>query len=301
MNRLSTADRVRVIAALVEGCSINSTVRMVGVSKPTILKFLVELGAKCQAFHDERVRGLTCRRVQCDEVWAFCHCKAKNVPADRKGMLGMGDVWTWGAIDADTKLMVSWMIGHRDAWTAHGFMRDVASRLANRVQLTTDAHHAYWDAVGRAFDDGENFNVDYAQLVKVYGTTGERTAAGKYSPPECVGTRREIVFGAPDPLHVSTSYIERSNLTVRMGARRYTRLTNAFSKKVENHGYMTSIFYTYYNWCRVHQTLRITPAMAAGLTDHQWEISELIDLVEADERAAIAAGALKRGKYKKPA
>ena len=293
MNRLTTEDRVRVVSALVEGSSINSTVRMTGTTKPTILKLIGQLGEACGAFHDREVRDLPCRRVQCDELWAFCHCKARNVRPELQGVVGVGDVWTWTAIDADTKLMVAWSIGTRDGSYAAEFMNDVAARLRGRVQLTTDGHAAYLDAVSDAFGT----NIDYAQLIKLYGPVP--APAGRYSPAACIGIDKRPVSGVPDRKHVSTSFVERSNLTVRMGLRRYTRLTNGFSKKLENHIAMTTIFFTYYNYCRVHQTLRVTPAMEAGLTDRVWEIADLIALVESEETAAIAAGALRRGPYQK--
>lgn len=295
MNRLSTSDRVRVVAALVEGNSISSTARMTGISKPTILKLLAEFGEVCKAFHDREVRDVPSQRIQCDEVWAFCRCKQKNVRPELASVFGVGDVWTWTAIDADTKLMVAWAVGSRDGGYAAEFMADVASRLKNRVQLTTDGHKAYLDAVSDAFGT----NIDYAMLIKIYGP--EIAGPGRYSPPVVIGTDCHAISGSPERKHVSTSYVERSNLTVRMGMRRYTRLTNGFSKKVENHELMTTIFFVYYNYCRVHQTLRVTPAMEAGLTDHVWGIEEFVALLEEKELAAIAAGALKRGTYRKSA
>jgi IS1 family transposase len=273
MNKASIQDRIRVVAALVEGNSINSTVRMTGTAKTTILRLLAQLGKACKAFHDREVRDVPSRRIQCDEVWAFCHCKQKNVKPELKGVFGIGDVWTWTAIDADTKLMVSWAVGTRDGGYAAEFMNDVASRLSNRVQLTTDGHAAYLDAVSDAFGT----NIDYAQLIKLYGPT--IPGAARYSPAACIGICKIERSGQPDLKHVSTSYVERSNLTVRMGIRRYTRLTNGFSKKVENHEYMTTIFWVYYNYCRIHQTLRTTPAMEAGLTDRLWEIEDLLNLI----------------------
>lgn len=274
MNKLSTQERVAVITALVEGNSINSTVRMTGISKPTILKLLAELGKACKACHDREVRDVPARRIQCDEVWAFCHCKQKNVPEERNGEFGIGDVWTWTAIDADTKLMVAWAVGTRDGEYAAEFINDVAARLKNRVQLTTDGHKAYLDAVNDAFGT----NIDYAQLIKLYGSATPGPA--RYSPPACTGTEKKPVCGNPDQKHISTSYVERSNLTVRMGMRRYTRLTNGFSKKVENHEHMTTIFFVYYNYCRIHQSLEVTPAMEAGLTDRLWEIEDLVALLK---------------------
>jgi IS1 family transposase len=293
MKRLSTADRVRVVAALVEGCSIRSTVRMTGVAKDTVVKLLLDLGAACEAYHDRHVRNLKCRRVQADEIWCFVGMKEKNVPAERKGEFGIGDAWTWVAMDADSKLCVSYMLGLRDGGYATEFMRDVASRLANRVQLTTDGLRAYLDAVEDSFA-GE---IDYAQLIKVYGP--EKLGPGRYSPPECIGCETHSIAGEPDRKHVSTSYIERQNLTVRMSMRRFTRLTNGFSKKAENLAANIALHYHYYNFCRVHQTLRVTPAMEAGISDHVWEIEELVDLLEAEERGAIERGELKRGTYKK--
>jgi IS1 family transposase len=273
MNKLNIAKRVQVIAALVEGNSINSTVRMTGISKPTILKLLADLGKACKGFHDREVRDVPAQRVQCDEVWAVCHCKQKNIKPKLQGVFGVGDVWTWTAIDADTKLMIAWSVGTRDGGYAAEFMNDVASRLSTRVQLTTDGHHAYLDAVNDAFGT----NIDYAQLIKIYGPTIPGPA--RYSPAACTGIEKRAICGNPERLDISTSYVERSNLTVRMGMRRYTRLTNGFSKKVENHEHMTTIFFTYYNYCRIHQTLKVTPAMEAGLTDRLWEIEDLINLL----------------------
>jgi len=274
MNKLSTEERVRVIAALVEGSSINSTVRMTGISKPTILKLLADLGKACKAFHDEHVVNVAAKRVQCDEIRAFVEMKQKNVPVERKSEFGVGDTWTWTAIDADSKLMISWMVGLRDAGYAHEFIHDVASRLTSRVQLTTDGLKAYLEAVENAFGG----DIDYAQLIKLYGP--EKAGPGRYSPPQCIGCEEHAISGDPDRAHVSTSYVERANLTMWMGMRRFTRLTNAFSKKVENHAHMVAIFFTYYNWCRIHQSLRVTPAMEAGLTDRLWEIEDLVALID---------------------
>jgi IS1 family transposase len=273
MNKLSTADRVRVISALVEGCSIRSTVRMTGVAKNTIVKLLAEIGEACKACHDDHVCHLLTKRVQCDEIWAFIYAKQRNVPEPLKGEFGYGDVWTWTAIDADSKLIISYMVGLRDAGYAHEFMRDVASRLARKVQLTTDGLRVYLDAV----DDAFGGDIDYAQLIKVYGP--DKSSPGRYSPPEVVSVTHEDICGTPDIGSVSTSYVERQNLTMRMSMRRFTRLTNAFSKKVENHEAMVALHFMHYNYCRVHQTLRVTPAMQAGLTDHVWEIEELVGLI----------------------
>jgi IS1 family transposase len=274
MNKLSIQERVRVISALVEGSSINSTVRMTGVAKTTILRLMAQLGDACEEMHDKAVRNLQTKRVQCDEVWAFCYAKAKNVPAELKGQFGYGDVWTWTAIDADSKLMISWLVAPRHAGSANEIMHDVAKRLTQKIQLTTDGHHTYLSAVGNAFPG----DVDYAQLIKIYGQ--EPIAPGRYSPPKCIAIETRSYLGNPDPAHVSTSFVERSNLTVRMGVRRYTRLTNGFSKKLDNHCHMTAIFFTYYNWCRIHGTTKVTPAMAAGLTEKLWEIEYLIGLLK---------------------
>jgi IS1 family transposase len=274
MNKLSTADRVRVIACLVEGCSIRSTVRMTGIAKNTIAKLLVEIGDACKAYHDDHVAHLLTKRVQCDEIWAFVYAKQKNVPEPMKGEFGHGDVWTWTALDSESKLIISYMVGLRDAGYAHEFMRDVASRLARKVQLTTDGLKVYLDAVDDAFGGG----VDFAQLIKIYGN--ERPGEARYSPAEVVGVRNEEVRGSPEPRHISTSHVERQNLTMRMGMRRFTRLTNAFSKKVENHAAMVALHFMHYNYCRIHQTLRVTPAMQAGLADHVWELDELVGLLD---------------------
>jgi IS1 family transposase len=273
MNKLATADRVRVLAALVEGNSIRATVRMTGVAKNTIVKLLVDIGTACAAYHDKHVRNIKSNRIQCDEIWSFVGKKQKNVPQSQQGQFGVGDVWTWTALDADTKLMVSYAVGLRDAGYAHEFMQDLSERLANRVQLTTDGHKAYLDAVEEAFV-GE---VDYAMLVKIYGA--ERPGEARYSPAICTGCKPTAINGDPDRKHISTSYVERQNLTMRMSMRRFTRLTNGFSKKVENHAHAIALHYMNYNFCRIHQTLRVTPAMAAGLTDHVWELEEVVALI----------------------
>ncbi len=273
MNKLSTADRVRVVAALVEGCSIRATVRMTGIAKNTIVKLIGELGAACADYHEKHVRDIKSKRIQCDEIWSFVAMKEKNVPEHRRDEFGIGSVWTWTAMDADSKLMVSYMVGNRDAGYATEFMNDVAGRLANRVQLTTDGLKAYLDAVDDAFA-GE---IDYAMLVKIYGATTPGPA--RYSPAECTGAKKETIVGEPERKHVSTSYIERQNLTMRMSMRRFTRLTNGFSKKVENLMHSVAIHFMYYNFCRIHQTIRVTPAMEAKLTDHVWELEELIAIL----------------------
>jgi IS1 family transposase len=274
MNKLSTEKRAQIVAALVEGCSIRATVRMTGASKNTIAKLLVELGAACSDYLDRHLVNLPCKRVQVDEIWSFCYAKAKNVTPEIAAKNPFaGDVWTWVAIDADTKLIPSWIVGPRDGVTARIFVNDLAGRLANRIQLTSDGLSVYLAAVERAFRG----HVDYAQLVKIYGETSE--SQKRYSPAECVGCERKAVTGYPDPEHVSTSFVERQNLTMRMSMRRFTRLTNAFSKKIENHVATVALHCMFYNFCRVHQTLRVTPAMEAGLSNHIWELEELISLL----------------------
>lgn len=273
MNRLSREQQTQVVAALVEGNSINSIVRMTGVSKVTILKLLAALGDACWNWHDEHVRGLKCKRVQCDEIWQFCYAKEKNVPKDKRGQFGYGDTWTWVAIDADTKLNISFLVANRDTQSAHMFMQDVAHRIDSRIQITTDGLRSYLIAVNGAF----GLDVDFATLHKLYGSPAE--AEKKYSPAVCIGTKRAVISGRPDPEHISTSYIERQNLTMRMQMRRFTRLTNGFSKKIENHVYSVALYTMHYNFCRVHKTLRVTPAMESGLTDHVWTIEEMLDKV----------------------
>ncbi len=277
MNKLSSAKRGQIIAALVEGNSIRATCRMTGAAKGTVLKLLADIGEVCVRYQDEHVKNLYARRVQCDEIWSFCQAKAKNVAPENKGKFGHGDVWTWTAIDADSKLCISWCIGGRDSYTGLAFMQDVARRLAQRIQLTTDGHGVYLDAVERAFGK----DIDYAMLVKLYGEQPEQQK--RYSPAKCVGAEPRTVQGEPDPKHVSTSYVERQNLTMRMSMRRFTRLTNAFSKKVQNLGHAVALHFVYYNFCRRHQTLGMTPAMAAGLSDHEWKIEELVALLEERE------------------
>ncbi len=275
MNKLDTAKRARIVAALVEGCSIRATVRMTGASKNTITKLLVELGAACSDYLDKHLVNLACQRVQVDEIWSFCYAKAKNVTPEIAAKNPFaGDVWTWVAIDADTKLIPSWIVGPRDGVTARIFVNDLAERLANRIQLTSDGLHAYLNAVERAFRG----DVDYAQLVKIYGENSE--GQKRYSPAECIGCERKAIVGYPDPAHVSTSFIERQNLTMRMQMRRFTRLTNAFSKKIENHVANIALHIMHYNFVRIHQTLRVSPAMAAGVADHLWELTELVALLD---------------------
>jgi IS1 family transposase len=275
MNKLTTEKRCAVIRALVEGCSIRSTVRMTGVAKNTVTKLLVDVGTACSEYQSKTLRNLPCKRLQLDEIWSFVYAKQKNVPDEMKGEFGVGDVWTWTAIDADTKLIPSWYVGTRDGQAAADFVNDLAGRLAHRVQVTTDGHRAYLQAVEDAF----GCEVDYAMLVKLYGGNGIEEAR-RYSPATCIGCEKNAISGNPDPAHISTSYAERANLTMRMGMRRFTRLTNAFSKKVENHAAAISLHFMYYNFARRHQTLRVSPAMAAGVADHLWTIEEIVALLD---------------------
>src|SRR5213080_826050 len=273
MNCLDTETRAKVINCLIEGCSIRATVRMTGVAKNTVVKLLADIGCACAAYHNQQVRNLKVRCLQADEVWCFVGAKAKNVRVEKK-QEGWGDIWTWVGIDADTKLVVSYLVGGRDGGWATEFMEDCASRIRNRVQITTDGLKVYLDAVENAF----GADIDYAQLQKIYGAPSDEDQR-RYSPARCIGCDMKVVSGDPDPKHVSTSYVERSNLTLRMGMRRFTRLTNGFSKKVENHRHMIALFFLYYNFCRVHSTLRVTPAMEAGLSDHVWTSEEMCSLL----------------------
>lgn len=277
MNRLPASKRVQILNMLCEGSSMRSISRIADVSINTVTKLLVDAGTACAAYHDENVKGLTCKRVQADEIWSFVYSKEKNVPEEHQGVLGYGDVYTWTAIDADTKLMVSWLVGKRDAESAKPFMQDVASRLKNRVQLTTDGHKAYLDAVEEAFGS----EIDFAQLVKIYGSTGATLSnEARYSPPKFTESKKVKVTGSPDRQHISTSYVERQNLNMRMGMRRFTRLTNAFSKKLENHYHALSLYFMFYNFVRIHKTLSISPAMAAGITDHLWTMEDIVALID---------------------
>jgi IS1 family transposase len=270
MNRLSIEKRAQVVNALVEGNSIRATCRLTGVSKDAVLKLIPDMGEACAAFHNTAVRNVRVQRVQCDEVWSFCYAKEKNVPVEKEGT-GAGSVWTWTAIDADSKLILSYLCGGRDASWACKFMEDLASRVTTRIQITTDGHRAYAEAVEGAF----GMDVDYAMLIKLYGAPSEKYDT-RYSPSGLIGTRTAVLSGNPDHRHISTSFSERQNLTVRMSNRRFTRLTNGFSKKLENHRHSMALHYAYYNFCRVHQTLPVTPAMEAKLTDHAWSIEELL-------------------------
>ncbi|HXX22415.1 MAG TPA: helix-turn-helix domain-containing protein [Terriglobia bacterium] len=273
MKRLTREKQVQIISALIEGNSIRATARMFNVSKDTVLKLQVEAGYASADFQDKNFHGLPCKRVQCDEVWAFCYAKEKNVPQEKKGKFGYGDVWTWTAIDAQTKLIPSFTVGNRDAASARILIEDLAGRLRNRIQLTTDGHRAYLEGVEGAF----GCDIDYAMLVKTYESSQEET---RYSPAVCTSCERKPIMGHPDPEHISTSFVERSNLSIRMGTRRFTRLTNAFSKKIENHAAAVALYFMHYNYCRVHQSLRVTPCMEAGLADHVWSVREMLEAIQ---------------------
>lgn len=281
MNRLNSKRREQIVAALVEGNSIRSTCRMTGAAKGTVLKLVADLGVAAREYQRETLRDLPCRRIQCDEIWSFCYAKDKNLPEDMRGQAGVGSIWTWTALCADTKLVPSFHVGTRDAGCAFEFMNDLASRLRYRVQLTTDGHRAYLGAV----DDTIGFHqVDYAMLIKVYGAAPEGET--RYSPPQCLGTEIKVIAGNPDPKHINTSFVERQNLTMRMGIRRFTRLTNAFSKKVENHEHSVALHFLHYNFARIHQTLRVTPAMEAGVASYAWGIRDIVALLERVETQA---------------
>ncbi len=276
MNRLSIEDRAKILFCLVEGSSIRATSRLCDVSTTTVLKLLADVGHACREHHDQVMRDLPCRRLQCDEVWSFCYCKEKNVPSKHRGEFGYGDVYTWTAICADTKLVPAYLVGRRFYEYAEWFIHDLSLRLRHRVQLTTDGHKAYLNAVEVAFG-GE---IDYAMLIKLYGAPKGVSDERKYSPAECTGTVQGTVCGAPDPRHVSTSYVERQNLTMRMSMRRFTRLTNAFSKKIQNLEYAVALHFAFYNFGRIHKSLRVTPAMEAGLSDHIWSLEEIAALAD---------------------
>lgn len=290
MNKLPLAKRVQVLSMLCEGSSMRSISRVVDVSINTVTKLLEDAGRACAEHHEQTVRGVKAKRVQCDEIWAFCYAKEKNIVTANAAPEDAGDVWTWTAIEADTKLIISYLVGGRDAGYANEFMDDVAGPLANRVQLTTDGHKTYLDAVEGAF----GADIDYAMLIKLYGSTPG--PAGRYSPAECTGIIKQPIQGRPEKKDVSTSYVERQNLTMRLSMRRFTRLTNAFSKKAENHTHALALYFTFYNFVRMHKTLRCTPAMAAGLTDRLWGMEDIVALIDAREEAPKA-----RGPYKAPA
>jgi IS1 family transposase len=272
MNRLSVERRAALASLLVEGNRLRAVSRIADVSINTVSKLLVDLGEACSAYQNDALRGIHSRRVQCDEIWSFVYAKAKNVPTEKRGTFGYGDVWTWTGIDADSKLMISWRVGARDAVNALEFMKDLAGRIANRVQLTTDEHKPYLSAVEETF----GADIDYSMLVKLYGPSPDEET--RYSPAKCIGCIPQPIMGNPDPAFISTSYVERQNLTMRMSMRRFTRLTNGFSKKLENHIAAISLHYMYYNFGRIHKTLRCTPAMAAGISDHIWSLDEIARL-----------------------
>lgn len=289
MNITTKEDRVKIVAALVEGNSLRAVSRMTGIARNTITKLLVDLGEACMCFHDAHVRNVRVRRLQCDEIWAYVGAKAKNVSAEKKE-IGWGDVWTWVALDADTKLVVSYLVGGRGADWAHDFMEDCASRVNGhlRLQITTDGHKPYLEVVENAFGGV----ADYATLQKIYGASEETVTSKRYSPAKCIGCDMKVVSGTPDPKHISTSYVERQNLTMRMHMRRFTRLTNGFSKKLDDHAYAVALHFMYCNFVRIHSTLRVTPAMEAGLSDHVWSMEEFVSLMPEPK-------AEKRGPYKK--
>jgi len=292
MNKLSSQERAKILQLLCEGMSIRAVTRVTGVSKNTVAKLLNDAGSALAAYQDKVFRNLSCENVQVDEIWSFCYAKAKNVATAKAAPEGAGDVWTWTAIDADTKLVFSVMVGGRDEEIAEDFLRDVHDRLnGERVQISSDGYQVYKRAMRRTFGE----SVDYGQVVKVYGggASGSASGGGKYSPAGLVRAEYKPVSGDPDPFKISTSYVERQNLTMRMHMRRFTRLTNAFSKKIENHVHAISLHFAYYNFVRVHKTLRMSPAMAAGVTDKLWDMSDLVAIVEAAEQAPG-----KRGPYK---
>jgi IS1 family transposase len=274
MNRLPLEKRTQIIGLLCEGNSLRTASRLLGCSINTVTKLLVDVGMVCQKYHDEHVRGLKTKRVECDEIWSFVYAKEKNLPEPLKGQDGFGDIWTWTALDSDSKLIISWLVGERDIRYAKIFMKDVADRLNNRVQLTTDGLKAYLEAVEQSFGS----DIDFAQLVKLYGDAPEGTK--RYSPPKCNGTRKERIMGEPSQKLTSTSYVERANLTMRMCMRRFTRLTNAFSKKIENHEHAIALHFMYYNFVRIHKTLRVTPAMESGITKKLWTVEDLVRLTD---------------------
>ncbi len=289
MNKLPLAKRVQILSMLVEGSSMRSVSRVADVSINTVTKLLVDAGEACLTMHDELVRDVKATRVQCDEIWSFTYAKQKNVDTAEAAPEWAGDTWTWTAIEADTKLIVSYFVGDRSGQSAMALMDDLQSRLANRVQLTTDGHKAYLEAVEGAFGD----DVDFAQLVKLYGDAPE-AFKGRYSPAECTGSKKIKVTGTPDRKHVSTSYVERQNLTMRMSMRRFTRLTNGFSKKLDNHTHALALYFAFYNFCRIHKSLKVTPAMAGGITDKLWSLEDIAERIEARQ-----AKPMKRGPYKK--
>lgn len=288
-NKLSNDKRAQILSVLCEGMGINAATRITGVSKNTVLKLLADAGEACANYQDEHMRNLKCKRVECDEIWSFVGMKQKNVPEELDGIFGYGDVYTWTAIDADTKLIPCWHVGTRDAASAKAFISDMASRLTSRIQLTTDGHKAYLEAVEESFGR----DIDFVQLIKIYGNEGQtKNDSRRYSPSEFTGSEKRVITGNPDIENISTSYVERQNLTMRMHMRRFTRLTNAFSKKLENHMHAISLYFMFYNFCKIHKTLRVTPAMEAGISKTLWEISDIVALIPEEEPK-------KRGAYKK--
>jgi IS1 family transposase len=275
MNKLPLETRVQILSLLCEGASMRTIARVADVSFNTVKKLLIDAGRACATFHDEKVRDVKAKRVQVDEIWSFTYAKQRNASNAKAAPQWAGDTWTWTAIEADTKLIITWLVGGRDGEYAMAFMDDVAKRLANRVQLTSDGHRAYLEAVEGVFGG----DIDYAQLIKLYGAVPE-SAKGRYSPAECIGAEKRRIEGDPDMRHVSTSYAERQNLTMRMHMRRFTRLTNAFSKKFEHHVHMVALYTVWYNWTRIHKTLRVSPAIAAGLTDRLFDMSEIAEMIE---------------------
>jgi IS1 family transposase len=284
MNILSKEKRTQAVNCLIEGCSIRATVRMTGIAKKTVMRLLREVGEVCESYQDRVLRNLPCRRIQVDELWGFNYCKAKTVtPEIAEKIPSAGDVWLWVAIDAETKLVPSWMLGDRNAGTAFRFTHDLASRLSNRVQLTSDGHHVYLTAIESAF----GADIDYAMLIKVYGADPAESEK-RYSSAECIGIQSVVISGSPDPNHISTSFVERQNWSVRTARRRYTRLSNGFSRKIENHAAAVALNYFAYNFIKIHRTLRVSPAMAAGVTDHLWSVGDLVDLWESEEKRKAA-------------
>ena len=289
MNKLPVEKRVQILSMLCEGSSMRSITRVCDVSLNTVTKLLIDAGHACAAFHDQKVRNVTTTKVQCDEIWSFSYVKAKNLRFAKSAPLDSGDVWTWTGIDADSKLIVSWHVGDRSMSTGTAFMSDLKGRLANRVQLTTDGHKAYLGAVSEV-----DLDADYAMMNKIFAS--DYAGAGRYSPPKCIGTVKQVISGNPDPDHINTSFAERQNLTMRMQMRRFTRLTNAFSKKFENHCHALALYFVWYNFCRIHKTLRVTPAMAAGVARTVMDMSDVVRLIDAREPVLA-----KRGPYKKRA
>jgi IS1 family transposase len=280
MNQLPLEARARILSCLVEGCSLRATARLCDVAINTVVKLQIEAGIACEEFQDRTFRNLNCKRLECDEIWSFVGAKEKNASAEKKAK-GWGDIWTWTAIDAESKLIPCWHVGERDGGAAYEFMHDLAGRLAHRVQLTTDGHKPYLSAVEDAFGN----DIDFATLTKIYGEESPKTHA-RYSPAPCTGIRCAVITGKPDSAKISTSYVERQNLSMRMGMRRFTRLTNAFSKKVENHCCALALYFMHYNFCRIHSSLRVTPAMQAGLTDRVWEMADVVRMMEEQEQQA---------------